>query len=397
MRSSPPSRTEPSFSHRAPLGSGVRVLHVISSGNRRGGDVFASDLVNLLVREDVDQRVAVLRRAEGSIVPFAAPVTILGSGRRSLPGVNMDPFIAMALRRIVLEWRPDILQAHGGEPYKYALVATARRQTPVVYRRIGGAPSWIRRGTRRFVHAQLMRRASCIVAVAHALREETIALFGVDPSRIVVIPNGVSVDRIQSVHGRTNARHALGISEDAVVVLSLGALTWEKDPMAHVEIASKVLQTRQNAVHLFVGDGPMRHELENRIEELGLSGRCRVLGSRSELGDIFAASDVLLFASRADGMEGMPATIIEAGMAGLPVAAYSIVGVPEVVQHGVTGLLAPAGDVRALATKVVELIDDPRARFSMGVAARRLGRTLFDIEQVAPRYLAVYSKLLGAT
>jgi glycosyltransferase involved in cell wall biosynthesis len=374
----------------------VRVLHVITSGARRGGDVFASDLVDLLRREDVDQRVAVLRRTEGLTVPFAVPVMILGSGRWSLPGVNMDLFAAMALRRIVTGWRPDIVQAHGGEPYKYALAATARRQTPVIYRRIGGAPSWIRRGARRLVHAQLMRRAGCIVAVADAVRQETIALFGVDPSRIVVIPNGVSVDRIQSIRGRTGARDALGIPEDAVVVLSLGALTWEKDPMTHLEIAAKVIQMRQNAVHLFVGDGPLRHQLENRIEELGLSGRCHVLGSRSELGDIFAASDVLLFASRADGMEGMPATIIEAGMAGLPVAAYSIMGVPEVIQHGVTGLLAPAGDVRALTTNVVELIDDPKARGAMGVASRRLGRTLFDIERVVPRYLDVYSNLVEA-
>jgi glycosyltransferase involved in cell wall biosynthesis len=80
----------------------------------------------------------------------------------------------------------------------------------------------------------------------------------------------------------------------------------------------------------------------------------------------------------------------------LPVAAYSIMGVPEVIQHGVTGLLAPAGDVRALTTNVVELIDDPKARRAMGVASRRLGRTLFDIERVAPRYLDVYSNLLGA-
>jgi glycosyltransferase involved in cell wall biosynthesis len=352
--------------------------------------------VNFLRREDIDQRVAVLRRSEGPTMPFAVPVTILGSGRWSLPGVNMDPFVATALRRIISGWQPDLVQAHGGEPYKYALAATARRQTPVIYRRIGGAPSWIRRGARRFLHAQLMRRASCIVAVAEAVRQETIVLFGVDPSRIVVIPNGVSADRIQPVRGRSGARHALGISEDAVVVLSLGALTWEKDPMTHLEIAARVLQMRQEAVHLFVGDGPMRHQLQNRIEELGLSGRCRVIGSRSELGDIFAASDVLLFASRADGMEGMPATIIEAGMAGLPVAAYSIVGVPEVIQHSVTGLLAPAGDVRALTTKVVELIDDPKARLAMGMAARHRGRTMFDIERVAPRYLDVYSTLLEA-
>ena len=88
----------------------------------------------------------------------------------------------------------------------------------------------------------------------------------------------------------------------------------------------------------------MRGQLEGEICQQGLRGRCLVLGERSDVGDLFAASDVFLFASRPDGMEGMPAAVIEAGMAGVPVAGYSIAGVPEVVEHGLTGLLAPRRD-----------------------------------------------------
>ena len=67
------------------------------------------------------------------------------------------------------------------------------------------------------------------------------------------------------------------------------------------------------------------------------------LGSRADMGDVFAAADVVLFASRSDGMEGMPAVVIEGGMGGLPVAALAVAGVSEVVVDGQTGLLAPPG------------------------------------------------------
>jgi glycosyltransferase involved in cell wall biosynthesis len=306
----------------------------------------------------------------------------------------MDLEAVSSLGKLLRQWRPDVIQAHGGEPYKYAAMANLRCGWPVIYRRIGAAPNWIRRGPRRFAHSLLMRRASRIVAVADAVRHETIELFGVDASRIVTIPNGVSVDRIQPLRGRSHTRRILGIPADAVVLLSLGALTWEKDPMTQLDVAAMAVRNRHDAVHLFVGDGPMRREIEKRIAELALSPQCRVIGSRSDVGDVLAASDVLLFASRADGMEGMPATVIEAGMAGLPVAAYSIVGIPEVVVHGVTGLLARHGDTHELSGHVTRLLVESNLRLTMGEAARRLCRPRFDIKSIAPRYLALYSQAI---
>jgi glycosyltransferase involved in cell wall biosynthesis len=188
----------------------------------------------------------------------------------------------------------------------------------------------------------------------------------------------------------------LGIRDDAVVTLSMGALSWEKDPLVQLEAAARVLLNFSKSVHVFVGDGPMRGQLEGEIRQQGLWGRCRVLGERSDVGDLFAASDVFLFASRPDGMEGMPATVIEAGMAGVPVAGYSVAGVSEVVEHGLTGLLAPRRDVNALTRHLMELVGDKDRRRAMGEAARAHCRR-FHIEAIAPRYLTLYSDVLASS
>src|SRR3970282_151677 len=95
------------------------------------------------------------------------------------------------------------------------------------------------------------------------------------------------------------------------------------------------------AVFVLVGDGPLAPEVNAEIASRGMGGHVRPLGVRTDVPDVFGASDVLLLAS---STEGSPAVVIEAGLLGLPVAAYAVGGVPEQVRDGVTGILAPPGD-----------------------------------------------------
>jgi glycosyltransferase involved in cell wall biosynthesis len=233
-----------------------------------------------------------------------------------------------------------------------------------------------------------------MVAVAESVRREAIETFGIHPERIVTIPRGVDGHRLEPVAGRESARRSLGISRGAPVVLSLIALTWEKDPLAHIEVGSRVLAELSDAVHLLAGDGPMRAEVERAVRRQDLEGRVRLLGSRGDVPDLLAASDVVLLASRS---EGMPGCLIEAGMAGRPVAAYRVGGVPEVVDEGVTGLLTPPGDAGALAGAVLRILGDRNEGRGMGRRARARCRSRFDIRVIAPRYVALYRELAGGT
>jgi glycosyltransferase involved in cell wall biosynthesis len=224
--------------------------------------------------------------------------------------------------------------------------------------------------------------------VAEALRTETIETFGVPPHRVVTIPNAVDLERLVPARPRREVRDALGIPAEAGVMISIGALTWEKDPQAHLEVSSLVRQQRPDVVHLFVGDGPLRPALESSIRDVG--DAVRLLGTRGDVADLLAAADVLLLASR---VEGLPGCVIEAGLAGRPTAAYSVAGVPEVVEDGRSGLLALPGDVRSLAGAVVRLLADDALRDSVGSAARARCRSRFDIRVVAPRYRRLYEEL----
>ena len=139
---------------------------------------------------------------------------------------------------------------------------------------------------------------------------------------------------------------------------------------------------------LLVGDGPLRAGLERSSLELGIGDRVRFLGTRKEVHSLLAASDLLLLPSRT---EGMPAVLIEAGLAEL---AYGVGDVAEVIESHVTGFVVRPGNSEDFENRVAAAINDPEMRSAMGAAARQrcLGR--FAMETIATEYEAVIRRLV---
>lgn len=363
------------------------VLHVLSTGRRRGAEVFAADLVAALADDGIEQYVAVLRGTEPVDVPYRAPVTVIGP---EWSNEMLRVRSVLALRRLIHEVGPDVVQAHGGQALKYVFLANRRAAHRLVYRRIGSAHPRTTFGLRRAAYGAIMRRAHRVVALGPAARDETVSVFGVRPERIVIIPNGVDPARIQPRRAREEVRRSLGLGSEAQVALSLGALTWEKDPLAQVEIASALLRRSSRAVFMIAGDGPLRAEVARAVATAGLGERVLRLGNRPDPGDLLAASDVLVLTSRT---EGVPGAAIEAAMAGVPVVAYSTGGISEAICDGTTGLLGPQGDRQVLIDHVLRLLENEDARRRMGRAAAEWSRR-FEIRVVAPKYLRLYRTLL---
>jgi glycosyltransferase involved in cell wall biosynthesis len=370
----------------------LRVLHVVATAEPRGAEIFAAGLIRSLDGATVDQRVAILRDAGlGAGVNFQAPHAALSRAERAGP---FDLRLARRLGRLHDAWRPEIVQLHGGEPLKYAAAARILGSSASVYRRIGGAPAVLQRPIRRRLHGALMRRADRTVAVADALSSEAVDFFGVPSEKVTVIPNGVDASRMTPTAGRAEVRRSLGLSTDSTVILSLGALTWEKDPILHLDVTTAVSAGRPDTYHVFAGDGPMRGEVECAVRNRSLGGRVLILGGRDDVANILAASDVLLFASRPDGMEGMPASLIEAGMSGIPVIGFDVAGASEVVVDAETGFLIPWGDVAGLLGRLGQVLDDADLRVRLGAAARDRCCSTFDMGVIAPRYLSLYEELV---
>jgi N-acetyl-alpha-D-glucosaminyl L-malate synthase BshA len=145
------------------------------------------------------------------------------------------------------------------------------------------------------------------------------------------------------------------------------------------------------ATLVLVGDGPERDAAEQQVDGLGLRKDVRFLGKVENVGDVLRGADLFLLPSATESF-GLAA--LEAMACGVPVIASAAGGIPEVVDDGKTGYLAPPGDVATMAERALRILENAaeHARFKQNAAARALD---FSADKVVPRYEALYEEVLS--
>lgn len=159
-----------------------------------------------------------------------------------------------------------------------------------------------------------------------------------------------------------------------------------------VEVFTRVARDVPGARLLMIGDGPDRSRSEAALRREGLGERVRFLGMQEHFAELLRASDVFLLPSESESF-GLAA--LEAQSCGVPVVGSDVGGIPEVVVHGETGLLAPVGDVDAMVAHVLSLARDAALRQRLGRAAREHVLRHFPREPVMDAYEAYYRKVLA--
>ena len=216
------------------------------------------------------------------------------------------------------------------------------------------------------------RLADCVTAPAESVRRHVHAVERCRPKKIVVIPNGVDLERFRGVQPASTA--ALELPGPGPILGSVGRLSPKKGQATLLEAAALVLRRRPDVTFVLVGDGPQRAELGAHAERLGLDGRLRFLGLVEDPIPLLPRMDIFVLPSH---MEGMSNALLEAMAAGRPVVATNVGGNAEVVQDGVTGLLVPPRDPQRLAEALLTLLDDPARAAAMGAAGRPGWRITF--------------------
>jgi glycosyltransferase involved in cell wall biosynthesis len=198
---------------------------------------------------------------------------------------------------------------------------------------------------------------------------------GVPADRVHFLPNGLNVEWIEARPDRAQARRRFGIPEGAPVVLFLARLVDSKRPLDLVRAAARP-GAGANTVFVFAGDGPLRGGLERAAREAGLGDRVRFTGTvaHDDVPALMAASDLFVSTSTLTN-RALPAC--EAMLCGVPVVAYDTGDTATVVRDGATGVLAPDGDVSALADAIGRLLADAPLRARLAAAARDLARATF--------------------
>jgi len=275
--------------------------------------------------------------------------------------------------------------------------ALARTNTPLVCveHSVSSIDDIIVPGALRPFLPRLFRRsrrgAARIIAVSQANARLLTSYYGLPPQRITVIHNGTDLPCIsesQVAHVRASLRAELGLSEHAILVLTLARVAPSKGHFYLVEAMPDVLRAHPHTHYVFAGNLDQAQPIVERINALGLQTHVHLLGFRSDTQHLLAASDLFVLPSLA---EGFSLALIEALAAGLPVVATNVGGAGEVIRDREGGILVPPADSAALAAALHEMLGLSEFERQRRCQAARLAAKPFSTQAMAEKTLRVYS------
>jgi glycosyltransferase involved in cell wall biosynthesis len=299
-------------------------------------------------------------------------------------------------RRLAALWRRegvDLIHAHQYTPFFYAMLARfLYRRPPVMFTEHGRHyPDYPRR-KRIMANRLLLQRRDRVVGVGEAVRQALIANEGIPAERVSVIYNGIDFSSFApDAAGRLAIRQELGLGATDLMIVQVARLDYLKDHVTAIRALERVVQSRTDARLVLVGEGPERDAIQEQVNQRNLGPYVRLLGLRADVGRLLAAADLFLLTSIS---EGIPLTVIEAMAAGLPVVSTQVGGLSEMIDHGTSGFLAPAGDAEALARGILSVADNPQLRKQMGRLGQERAFRVFSEELMHTRYVALYQKML---
>ncbi|MGH9477348.1 MAG: glycosyltransferase family 4 protein [Terriglobales bacterium] len=277
--------------------------------------------------------------------------------------------------------RAAIVHAHEGHAHSWMLRTLWRGQArQVLSRRVAFA---IRNPVSRWKYRQL----DLVIAVSEAVRRQARST-GLAQERIVVIPDGIALEDLPAAGARARVRARCGIPDEAPGLVCVSALTEEKG----VGDALLALARLPALWLLLAGTGPQLGGLRRLARELGCENRVVWGGGEFTPAEWVAAGDVLLMPSREEGLGS--AALVAMAME-RPVVATRTGGIPELVEDGVSGLLAPVGDIAALAAQCARLFDDATLAARVRQAARLRVERQFTAARVAAATVIAYQSLLA--
>lgn len=371
----------------------IRILRIIARMNVGGPAWQVSVLTRGLTHGRFENRLVVgdVEIGEADFIELREPdlpvlrIPVLGRSVRL--GDDIRAFLA--LRRTIREYQPDIVHTHTAKAGLLGRIAAASCRVPirvhtfhghVLYGYFGGV---ITRGI-RIIERLLARWTTSLIAVGEQVRDELLEAGIGRANQYAVIPPGVTPGKVPD---QALARAELDLPPCSPVILFVGRLTAIKRPDRLIEAITLVFECRPDAILAIAGEGDLLEETRRLAEPLGSS--VRFLGWHENVTRLYAAADCIVLTS---DNEGMPVTLIEAAIAGVPAVTTDVGSAGEVVLDGVTGFVVES-DARAIADGLVRLLDHD-LRNAAGAAALDRATTRFDSRRLIDDHVTLYESLI---
>ena len=295
------------------------------------------------------------------------------------------------LRRIIRDFNPHIIHTHTAKAGVVGRIAaiTSRTNTRLVHTFHGhllhGYFSPKKTSAVIQIERILAKKSTALISVGQQVRDDLLAAGIGRPEQYRIIPPGLSLPPMPE---KSVARAMFAIPEDSFVIAFVGRLTHIKRPDRFLDVVRSVSKNTDRAQFLVAGAG----DLAPMIEQAATHERLPItyLGWRSDIENILAASDAMLLTS---DNEGTPLSLIQAGMAGLPVVSTNVGSVGEVVENASTGILCGTNS-NELAAALTDLLADPAGAAATGERGREFAEARFGVARLLCDHTSFYQSIL---
>ena len=373
----------------------IRVLRIIARMNVGGPAVQVSGLMRGLDSTQFEHRLLTgyCNADEADYLLEAAtdiPVTrIDGLGRSIKPIADMTALIEIV--KLIREFKPDIVHTHTAKAGVLGRIASivsfhsSLRVHTFHGHLLHGYFGKFKTKIVILIERILAVFTHQLLAVGKKVQDELIEVGVGNVKKFALMPPGLLLGKIPET---AQAKSELGLNRDLLYCSFIGRVTDIKRPDRFLDVVSELVKRNVKIQFFIAGDGNLLAETKLRIERESLPVVC--LGWRIDIERIIGASDIVILTS---DNEGTPLSLIQAGMAGVPVVSTNVGSVSEVVLNGETGLITEL-DVKAIADAVETLVISGELRQKLGSAARKFTADNFSVARLVKDHEALYRKLI---
>jgi len=368
----------------------LRVLHVIGGGEFGGAERHILNLATAINPDMAEVSVCCLFAD-----PFVRVAREAGIRSHSVPMRHkLDFGIVTKLRDLIIEEGIHLVHTHGVRANLVGRLAARMAGIDTVVTTVHSLlvqdyPGLFSRLANTFIERASRGLTTQFIAVSGGLQKALIQQ-GIPEKKITVIYNGLNPGLFQQADSAGRWREKAGFSPGVPLVAIVGRLHPVKGHRYFLRSAAEILEKRTDVHFLVVGSGPERDSLEEYTRKLGISEHVTFTGFVSDVTELMPDLNLLIVPSL---WEGFGLTALEAMAVGVPVVATSVGGLPEIVEHGATGLLVPPANEAGLTRGISWMLDHPQEAVEMAAAARHVVEQKFTASVMARKTEELYRRL----
>ncbi len=323
-----------------------KILHVSTPRSWRGGEQQLAYLYEELAKKGVEQYILCRKGGELASKGKSKGWNIIECAKRTA----IDPFFARKIKSICKQKAIDIIHTHDSHAHSFAVMAATfyGNKTPIVVsRRVDFAVS--KSSIKKYNH-KCVKRILCVSEAIKSLTAPDI----VDKSVLKTVHSGIDLSRFPHSKGKcTKLRSEFNISSTTPIIGNVAAIAPHKDYFTFVDTVAELVNRGLKAKFFIIGTGPMDAEIKDYVYKKSLNDQIVFTGFRADIPEILPELDIFLITSET---EGLGTSVIDAFACKVPVVATKAGGIPELVKHEKTGLLAEVKDAKGLANQVERIL-----------------------------------------